>query len=200
MPSFAIGCGHRPERIDAVAAPRATLVAYLLVALVAGGCVSAGTGGSSAPAGSHTFVSERYAFTIQVPPGASPRGSTVDWDATCLCGLANPAWDAAKVDGRTFAIGAVEVDATMDLAQWQAMMVELAPAICTDSAPAAEATLDGEEALTWTASCSDGNAIKLAVLHGGRGYMVLFDSPTSEDWDDRWRAFDTLIGSFRFES
>lgn len=88
----------------------------------------------------------------------------------------------------------------MALAHWQAMMVELAPAICTDSKPPAEATLDGEEALTWTATCSDGDAIKLAVLHGGRGYMVLFDSPTSENWDDRWRAFDALIGSFRFES
>ena len=200
MPSFAIGHRHHPERFDAVAFPRAALVAWLLVALIAGGCASGGAGGSSAPAGSKTFVSERYAFTIVLPPGASARGSTADWDANCLCGLANPAWDVAKVDGRTFAIGSKEVDATMGLAQWQAMMVELAPASCTDSNPPADATLDGEEARTWTASCYDGNAIKLAVLHGGRGYMVLFDSPTSAAWDDSWRAFDTLIGSFRFDS
>lgn len=177
-----------------------TAAAVMLLTLVAVGCASAGTAGSSAPGESQTFVSERYAFSIQLPPGASARGSSVDWDASCLCGLANPAWDVVKVDGRTFAIGAVEVDATMDLARWQAMMVELAPSICTDSDPPAEATLDGEQALTWTASCPDGNAIKLGVLHGGRGYMVLFDSPTSEDWDDRWRAFDTLIRSFRFAS
>lgn len=200
MPSFAIGRRHRPERNDAVASPRAALVVCLLVALVAGACASGGSGGSSASAGSQTFVSDRYDFTVVLPRGASTRGSTVDWDASCLCGLANPAWDVATVDGRTLAIGAAEVDATMALAQWQAMMVELAPAICTDSDPPAEATLDGEKALTWTASCFDGNAIKLAVLHGGRSYMVLFDSPTSEEWDDRWRAFDTLIGLFRFGS
>jgi hypothetical protein len=116
-----------------------------------------------------------------------------------LCGLANPAWDVASVDGRTFAIGAAEVDATIDLARWQAMMVDLAPAICTDSDPPTGAALGGVEALTWTASCSDGNAIKLALLHAGRGYMVLFDSPTSAEWDDNWRAFETLIDSFRFE-
>ena len=78
-------------------------------------------------------------------------------------------------------------------------MFKLAPAPCTDSDPPTETTLGGENALTWTATCSDGNAIKLAVLHGRRGYMMLFDSPTDADWEDNWRAFNTLIGSFRFE-
>jgi len=103
------------------------------------------------------------------------------------------------VDSRTFAIGAAPVGATMDLQRWQANMFKLAPAGCTDSNPPTHATLSGDNALTWTASCSDGNAIKLAVIHGGRGYMMLFDSPTGADWADNWRAFNTLVSSFRFE-
>jgi hypothetical protein len=145
------------------------------------------------------FVSERYAFSIELPPGASPRRSLTEWNASCLCGLGNPAWDVASVAGRTFAIGAAEVDKTMDLARWQARMVELAPAICTESEPPTRAALGGAEALAWTGSCADGNAIKLALIHAGRGYMVLFDSPTTAAWDDNWRAFETLTGSFRFE-
>jgi len=29
--------------------------------------------------------------------------------------------------------------------------------------------------------------------------MMLFDSPTGADWADNWRAFNTLVSSFRFE-
>jgi hypothetical protein len=193
------------------ASSRTTAAACLIIAIVAGGCASAGSAGSSGhagssasadssgPAGSQTFVSERYGFSIELPPAASPRRSAANWDASCLCGLANPAWDVALVDGRTWAIGATPVDATIDLQRWQAKMFKLAPAPCTDSAPPTKTAIGGEDALAWTATCSDGNAIKLAVLHGGRGYMMLFDSPTDADWKDNWEAFNTLTGSFRFE-
>src|SRR5215211_2804397 len=178
-----------PGRIGVRAAPFGALIASFLVALVAGGCASPRTGGSSAPSspelsaptagssasagassaspGPETFVSGRYGYSIELPTGASPRPAIVDWDAGCLCGLANPAWDVASVDGRTFAIGAAKVDGTMDLARWQAKMRQLAPAICTDSDPPTVDALGGAKALAWTGTCADGNAIKLALLHAG---------------------------------
>jgi hypothetical protein len=57
-------------------------------------------------------------------------------------------------------------------------------------------TIGGEDALEWTASCSDGyNVIKLAALYGGRGYVVLFAS-SSDGLADNQTAFDSLMSSF----
>jgi hypothetical protein len=193
---------------------RLTIAASLCVALVAAGCASAVPGPSSAkpqaetlvpspsstkPQG-ETFVSDRYGFSITLPTGSVPRHATVDWDASCLCGLDDPAWDAASfAGGRVLVVGATAVDAAMDLAQWRARMVELAPSICHESAAATEATLGGEHALAWTAACSDGyNVIKLAALHGGRGYVVLFASPPSDGLADNQTAFDSIMSSFAY--
>jgi hypothetical protein len=179
--------------------PRLTIAASLCVALVAAGCASAAPSPSPTKPQGQTFVSDRYGFSITLPTGSSTGHATVDWDASCLCGLDDPAWDNASVDGRTLVVGATTVDSAMDLARWRARMVELAPSVCHDSAAAAEATLGGEDALAWTAACSDGySVIKLAALHGGRGYVVLFASPSSDGLADNQTAFDSLMSSFEY--
>jgi hypothetical protein len=77
--------------------------------------------------------------------------------------------------------------------------VQAAPASCSESASVEETTLDGEPALVWFATCGDGDAIKLATLHEGRGYMIFLDSQTATDDEDR-NVFETIRSSFRFSS
>ena len=194
--------------------PRLTIAALLCVALVAAGCASAVPtpsaavppipsaavpGPSSTKPQAETFVSDRYGFSITPPTGSYTQNATADWDASCLCGLNNPAWDQAFVDGRRVVLDATAVDPAMDLARWRARMVKLSPAVCHDSATATKVTIGGEDGLEWTTSCSDGfNVIELAALHGGRGYIVLFASPTSDGLADNQTAFDSLMRSFEY--
>jgi hypothetical protein len=176
--------------------PRFTIAASLCLALVAAGCASAAPSSTKPPAA--TFVSDRYGFSITLPTGSLTGHATKNWDASCLCGLGDPTWDSASVDGRTLVVAATAVDSAMDLARWRARLVELAPAVCLDSQAATKVTIGGEDALEWTASCSDGyNVIKLAALHGGRGYVVLFAS-SSDGLADNQTAFDSLMSSFEY--
>jgi hypothetical protein len=194
--------------------PRLTITASLCVSLVAAGCASAVPGPSStkpqaetsavpAPSSTkpqaETFVSDRYGFSITLPTGSVTIHATKDWDASCLCGLDDPTWDRALVDDRTVVVGATAVESAMDLVRWRARMVELAPTVCHDSGAASKATIGGGDALEWTASCSDGyQVIKLAALHGGRGYVVLFASPSNDGLADNQTAFDSLLRSFEY--
>lgn len=177
---------------------RVTIAASLGVAIVAAGCASASSP-SPTKAQAETFVSDRYGFSIALPTGSSAVHATMDWDATCLCGLDDPAWDHASVDDRTLVVGATAIDSGVALARWQAYLVKLAPAVCQESEAATTVTIGGEDALEWTASCADGfNVIKLAALHGGQGYVVLFASPSSDGAADNQAAFDSLMSSFEY--
>jgi hypothetical protein len=154
---------------------------------------------SSTKPQAETFVSGRYGFSITPPGGSSIAHSTVAWDASCLCPLDDPAWDRASVDHRTLVVAATAVDSAMDLARWRARIVKLAPPVCDESEAATKVKIGGEDALEWTASCSDGfHVIKLAALHGGRGYVVLFASPSSDALADNQTAFDSLMSSFEY--
>jgi hypothetical protein len=191
-----------------------TIAASLCVALVAAGCASAVPAPSStkpqaetsavpAPSSTkpqaETFVSDRYGFSVTLPTGSVAGHAKKDWDASCLCGLDDPTWDWVSVGLRTLVVGATAVESSMDLARWRARMVELAPDVCQDSEAARRVTIGGGDALEWTASCSDGyQVIKLAALHSGRGYMVLFASPGGGGLADDQTAFDSLMSSFEY--
>ena len=144
-------------------------------------------------------MSDRYGFSITPPIGSATRHATVDWDASCLCGLCDPTWDSASVDGRTLLVAATRVDSAMNLGLWRLKMVALAPDVCHESEAATAVTIGGEHALEWTASCSDGyHVIKLAALHSGRGYVVLFASPIADNLAANRTAFDSLMSSFEY--
>ena len=179
--------------------PRLVIAASLCAALAAAGCASAAPGPSSTKPPGEPFVSDRYGFSITLPTGSPTRHATVGWDASCLCGLYDPTWDWALVNGRTLVVGATAVDSAMNLARWRAKIVELAPDVCHESEASTKVTIGGDDALEWTASCSDGyNVIKLAALHGGRGYVVLLASLTSDGLADNQTAFDSLMSSFKY--
>jgi hypothetical protein len=179
--------------------PRLTIAASLCVALVTVGCAAAVPSPSSTKPQAETFMSDRYGFSITLPTGSLTVDATADWDGTCLCGLDDPAWDHVSVDGRTLVVGATAIDSAVSLARWRAWIVKLAPDACDDSEAATQVTIGREDALEWTTSCSDGYiGIKLAALHGGRGYVVQFASPSSDGLTDNQTAFDSLMSSFEY--
>ena len=78
-------------------------------------------------------------------------------------------------------------------------MVRAAPSVCSDTSSVRETTLDGDPALAWTATCSDGYDVnKLAAVHGERGYMVFLPSMAANDNAKDQQVFESIRQSFRF--
>jgi hypothetical protein len=144
------------------------------------------------------FGSDRYGFRITLIGDWSGVDAQLDWDGKNLQGLHSPAFASFgnPATGRTLVVGAARAEG-MDLAEWRAAMVRAAPPVCSEAPSVETTTLGGEPALTWLATCSDGDALKLAAVHEGRGYIVFMDSPTAKDADDR-RIFDSIRNSFSF--
>jgi hypothetical protein len=152
---------------------------------------------STAPA--QEFTSEWYGFRVTLTEDWSGDDAVVDWDGAKLQGLRSPAFArfADPATGRTLVAGAARVAEGMELAEWRAAMVRAAPPVCSESPSVEETSLGGEPALAWIATCSDGDAIKLAALHGRRGYIIFLDSQTAKDAEDR-SIFESIRNSFRF--
>jgi RNA polymerase subunit RPABC4/transcription elongation factor Spt4 len=160
------------------------------------------TPSTSAPAAAtKEFTSEWYGFSVTLTEEWSGTDATLDWNGEKLQGLTSPAFArfADAPSGRTLVAAAAPVAAGTELADWRDAMVRAAPASCSESESVEETTLGGEPALVWSATCGDGDAIKLAALHEGRGYMIFLDSQTATDDEDR-NIFEMIRSSFRFTS
>ena len=146
------------------------------------------------------FVSERYGFRVTLTDEWSAADALVDWDGTKLQGLSSPAFATFRdpATGRTLVAAAARVAKGMELAGWRAAMVRAAPAICSESPSVEETTLGGEPALAWRATCADGDAIKIAALHGMRGYIAFLDLQLPNDDAEDRRIFESVRRSFRF--
>ena len=78
-------------------------------------------------------------------------------------------------------------------------MVRATPSNCRVSSSVEQTTLGGEPALAWTTKCGDGYDVnKLATLHGKRGFMMLFASPTAKRKAEDRLIFESIRRSFRF--
>ena len=69
---------------------------------------------------------------------------------------------------------------------------------CVDARSAKNAVLGGEAALTWTTTCSDVHPVKMALVHGTRGYVAIFEPSGSSTNTADSRVFDSIRRSFRF--
>ena len=194
------------------------LMLFLGSALVAG-CASARTesaGAVATPLGqvtnppgptaaqptSRAFSSSRYGFDVALPSSWQTRPASAAWTSGELGESYPEDWDyfSDTTQGRTLAVAAMDVPQDTTLAAWQARMRAGAPAVVTDSDSSSETTIDGQRALKWTAvAASEGvNVIKLAALHGTRGYMLLLVSPKSTGLDADEAVFDAIMDTFRF--
>lgn len=195
-------------RID----PRRALVLVLIpVVMILAACASPRTnatsnGGPSTTAtkkpttGTHLFVSHRYHFQLSLPKDWSGVDAQAPWDGKALQGQQSPAF-ADFTDARTdrvFTIGAAPPERGLQLAAWRAAMVRGVLPGCVDSNPVKDATLGGEPALTWTATCPDLHPVKFAVVHGGRGYAAIFEPNGSTMNAEDMRVFNSIIQSFHF--
>jgi hypothetical protein len=192
---------------------RRTLLALIAVATVASApaCGSPGKGApqASEPAATkaHTttqpleFVSKRYDFRVTLTGEWTEQDAQIDWDGKKLQGLDSPAFTnfTDPVTGRTLVAGVAPVARGTQLIDWQADMVRAAPSVCSDTSSVVKTTLDGEPALAWTATCSDGYDVnKLATVHGERGYMVFLPSKSANDNAEDAQVFESIRRSFRF--
>jgi hypothetical protein len=153
------------------------------------------------PAAPKTFLSTRYGFRVTLSKGWSEEDAHVDWDGKMLQGIASPAFAnfSDPSAGRTLVAAAAPVTEAMTLAEWRAAMVRAAPSVCSDAASSRRTTLGGDQALTWTSTCSDGyDVIELAALHGKRGYEIFLASNSANDNAADRRIFESIRQSFRF--
>jgi hypothetical protein len=59
-------------------------------------------------------------------------------------------------------------------------------------------TLGGEPALSWTTTCGDVHPTKIAALHGGRGYIAIFELSGADETAADRRILESIRRSFRF--
>jgi hypothetical protein len=147
------------------------------------------------------FTSLKYGFRVTLTKDSSEDDARVAWNGRKLQGLDSAAFAnfTDPATDRTLAVAAARVAPGTGLAEWRAAMVRATPSICAVSSSVEQTTLGGEPALAWTTKCGDGyNVNKLATLHGKRGFMMLFASPTAKHKAEDRLIFESIRRSFRF--
>jgi hypothetical protein len=155
---------------------------------------------TTAPAGTHEFVSKRYHFALTLPKDWSGVDAQQSWDGQALQGTDSPVFAdfTDRASHRAFTIGAAPAAKGAQLAAWRTAIVRGTNPACTDPRSAKTTTLGGEPSLTWTATCPGVNPVKFAVVHGGRGYIALFEADGRSMKAADLRVFDSIRQSFRF--
>jgi len=188
-----------------------SLIAIATVSAASAACGSAGnhpaaptqpTATTTLPvAAPQDFLSKRYDFRVTLTKDWSETDAQVAWDGNKLQGTDSPAFAnfTDPMNGRDLVAAAAPVATGTQLAQWRAAMVRAAPSGCSESSSAQATALAGEPALVWTSTCDDGvDVIKLAALHGNRGYIILLPSRTANDDAVDRSTFESMRQSFRF--
>jgi hypothetical protein len=196
--SAAAGQGTRP----AASPEPATTASPTLTPTTAPASPTPTAATSASPGPSQPFSSDMYAYKLRMPAGWYPTRASSRWTSGFLEGRCPSDWDCLTdpKTTRTLAVASIDVSKNTTLADWQAQIHGSAPAVCTDSDPPTSATLGGEPALTWTSDCAEEGlqVIKLVAIHGHRGYVFLFASPSALGLDADQAALDPVLATFRF--
>jgi hypothetical protein len=150
---------------------------------------------------SKEFVSKRYGFRVTLTDNWSEQDASVDWDGATLQGTESSEFAnfPDQTVNRTLVVAAAPVPKGEKLAQWRAAMHAATPFGCSDPPSVEKTTLGGEPALAWTTVCiGHANVIKLAALHGNRGYIFFLASDWANDKAADRRTFNSIRESFRF--
>jgi hypothetical protein len=194
------------------------LTAAIAIAALVVGCSSTSPGPSSAGAigtappsvapsehaapSASAFASDRYRYEVVLPSGWLARPAESTWTSGALEGRCPSDWDcfSDNPDDVTLAAAALAVPADLTLSQWRLRIQLSTPAVCSDSGPHTDTTLDGEPAQAWASTCSseDLDVIKVVAIHGGQGYIVLFASTTSIGLEADRATIDAILATFRF--
>jgi hypothetical protein len=72
--------------------------------------------------------------------------------------------------------------------------------VCSDTGTTSPTTLGGDPAESWAVACpSEGlKTIKTVAIHGRKGYVLIFASPSEDSLDADSSAFAALLETFRF--
>lgn len=151
---------------------------------------------------SGAFASTLYGYNLAVPSGWLSHPADSTWTSGVLEGRCPSDWDCFSddPDDVTLAVAALTLPADLTLNQWRMRIRVSTPAVCSDSGTRTDTTLDSEPAQTWVSTCASENldVIKIVAIHGGRGYIILFASPTSIGLEADHATFDSIVATFRY--
>jgi hypothetical protein len=137
-----------------------------------------------------------------VPPEWLTQPANSPWLSGTLEGRCPSDWDCfvGSSGDPTLAVAAASVRADMTLGQWGSPTHFRPAGGCIDSAQTTATTLGGAPAQTWTTTCEgEGvHATKVAALHAGRGYFVLFVSPISIGLETDRATLSSILSTFQF--
>jgi hypothetical protein len=150
----------------------------------------------------NTFASARYGYSLVLPPEWQTQPAVLPWLSGALEGRCPADWDClSDISGEpTLAVAAASVAADMTLERWRLQMQSGVPSGCVDAKQSTATTLGGEPAQSWTTTCESEelHATKVAALHAGRGYMVLFASPISVGLETDRASLSSILTTFGF--
>jgi hypothetical protein len=178
---------------------RAFLLAVIAIAtgIAAAAC---GSSESTTTTQSQTFASQQYGFRVTLTQDWTQREPSMDWDGKELGGRDDPMWANLTEETTDRQLVVAAAPTGMTLAAFRAAMQSaLVPLSCSAPSSPAPTTLDGEPALAWTETCTDGCDLNnLAALHGTDGYIIVMCSLEPSNAAENRRIFESMRRSFRF--
>ena len=198
------GCGSTiPAASSAASSPAASAATAPASAQTSPSAAApSGQASPSASAGSSSFASRLYGYSLVVPPGWITHSAVSQWLSGTLEDRCPTDWDCfvPSSGDPTLAVAAESVRADVTLGQWGSPTHFAPPGGCVDSAQTTATTLGGAPAKTWTTTCEfEGlHATKVAALHAGRGYFVLFASPISVGLETDRATLQSILSTFQF--
>jgi hypothetical protein len=146
------------------------------------------------------FTSKRHGYSVIISSGWSMHETPGEWVLGSQPRDGTPGVDAFfwnKSLDRTIVVVALPLADGTSLEAWAKDVASITPSQCTTDSTV-PSTLGGERAQLWDIHCEDGAEVfKIAAVHKGRGYLLVFLSLAKFDPADR-DLFASVMRTFTF--
>jgi hypothetical protein len=179
---------------------RRIAVALLVVVASATICSAASSRPSRttfAPAAGTKYISKRYGYEIVLGGKYGIVPALEQWVGDFPFGASGQVDVIVDVQDRKFVI-AKPVSSGMSLSQWEAFVVKVKRQACHGLRNFRASSLGGVPAREFVNTCPGYDVITLAAIHGGRGYLLEYVSPTSFSAASDRRTYEAGRRAFRF--
>jgi hypothetical protein len=171
----------------------------LLLALLGSAAAFSFTETIAAATPKKVFTSTRYGYSLVLPKTWSMQQTRGKWSVGAQPLQGGPGVDAfwTQTSNKVLVGAARPVAAGTTFDAWAEQVASLTPEACATSSPL-PSNLGGEPAERWEIRCSDNaHVIKVAALHGGRGYLFALVSDIHSKRADR-AFFAGFLRTFKF--
>jgi hypothetical protein len=171
----------------------------LVIALLGSAAAFSFTETIAAATPKKVFTSKRYGYSVVLPKTWSMQQTRGKWLVGAQPLQGGPGVDAfwTQTSAKVLVGAARPVAAGTTLEAWTEQVASLTPEACETSS-SLQSALGGEPAQRWEIHCSDNaRVIKVAALHGGRGYLFALVSDIHSKRADR-AFFAGFLRTFKF--